>query len=252
MRTPIVAGNWKMNKTVDEAVDFVNQIKDNLPDPKIQETVLAAPTIDLVPMIDAAKNTFLKIAAENCYYKDAGAYTGETSPTALYKAGIHHVILGHSERRQLFHETDEMINLKVRAALKAGLCPIVCCDETMGRRVAGKKVHWVVSRILADLKSLDAADVEKVTIAYEPSWAIGTGQSMAPDEAEEGCYLIRQTIADMFNDNIANNVRILYGGSVEVSNINTLMASQDIDGVLVGGASLDPQTFLKLVHHSGI
>ncbi|WP_251547404.1 triose-phosphate isomerase [Limosilactobacillus caecicola] len=249
MRSPIVAGNWKMNKTVEEAVDFVNQIKDHLPDPSVQETVLAAPTIALVPMVKAAQGSPLKIAAENCYYKDAGAYTGETSPTTLYSANIHHVILGHSERRRLFNENDQMINLKVHAALAAGLCPIVCCDDTMGRRVAGKKVHWVVSRILADLHDLKAADVEKVTIAYEPSWAIGTGESMDPAQAEEGCYLIRQTIADMYGDEIADNVRILYGGSVNTSNINRLMASEDIDGVLAGGASLDPDTFLNLVNH---
>ena len=249
MRSPIVAGNWKMNKTVEEAVEFVNQINNHLPNPDVQETVLAAPTIALVPMVKAAAGTPLKIAAENCYYQDAGAFTGETSPTTLYSAGIHHVILGHSERRKLFNETDHLINLKVHAALDAGLCPIVCCDETMGRRVAGKKVHWVVSRILADLKDLKPENVDKVTIAYEPSWAIGTGESMDPDQAEEGCYLIRQTIADMYGDTIANNVRILYGGSVNSDNINQLMASQDIDGVLAGGASLDPQSFLKLVNH---
>ncbi len=249
MRSPIVAGNWKMNKTVEEAVDFVNQIKNHLPSPDVQETVLAAPTIALVPMVQAAAGTPLKIAAENCYYRDAGAFTGETSPTTLYSAGIHHVILGHSERRKLFNETDHLINLKVHASLDAGLCPIVCCDETMGRRVAGKKVHWVVSRILADLKDLKPENVDKVTIAYEPSWAIGTGESMDPDQAEEGCYLIRQTIADMYGDTVADNVRILYGGSVNSDNINQLMASQDIDGVLAGGASLDPQSFLKLVNH---
>lgn len=249
MRLPIVAGNWKMNKTVKEAVAFVNQIKDDLPDPTVQETVLAAPTISLVPMVKAAAGTPLKIAAENCYYKEAGAFTGETSPTTLYQAGIHHVIIGHSERRQLFSETDQLINLKVHAAIDAGLCPIVCCDETMGRRIAGKRVHWVVSRILADLKDLKPENVSKVTVAYEPSWAIGTGESMDPEQAEEGCYLIRQTLSDMYGDEIANEVRIIYGGSVNTENINKLMASQDIDGVLAGGASLDPATFLKLVNH---
>lgn len=248
MRVPIVAGNWKMNKTVQESIDFVNKVKDDLPDPQIQETALAAQAICLIPMLQAASGSNLKIAAENCYYKDHGAYTGEMSPHTLYQAGIHHVILGHSERRQLFHETDELINLKVKAALKNGICPIVCCDETMGRRVAGNKVHWVVSRILSDLKDLDASQVEKVTVAYEPSWAIGTGQSADPEQAAEGCYLIRQTIADMYGDPIANNVRILYGGSVNTTNISKLMDNRDIDGVLVGGASLDPETFLKLVN----
>jgi triosephosphate isomerase len=250
MRVPMIAGNWKMNKTVDEAVSFVNQIKDQLPPANQQETALAAPTLSLVPMVQAAAGSPLKVMAENCYYQDAGAFTGETSPRALYAAGIHHVILGHSERRTYFHETDELINKKVKAALGNGLCPIVCCDDTMGRRVANdQKIHWVVNRILEDVKDLSQNEVAKVTIAYEPSWAIGTGQSADPSQAEEGCYLIRQTIADMYGEQIANEVRILYGGSVTTKNVNALMAKPDIDGALVGIASLDPQTFLQIVNH---
>ena len=224
MRVPIVAGNWKMNKNVTEAVAFVNQIKDQLPPAVEQETALAAQTLCLVPMVKAAANSPLKIMAENCYYQDQGAYTGETSPAALYEAGIHHVILGHSERRTYF-------------------------SDTMGRRIAGKKVHWVVNRILEDLRGLTNDEIRHVTVAYEPSWAIGTGESADPDQAEEGCYLIRQTIGDMYGDAVANDVRILYGGSVTTTNINALMAKGDIDGVLVGNASLDPKTFLQLVHH---
>jgi triosephosphate isomerase len=201
-------------------------------------------------MVQAAAGSPLKVMAENCYYQDAGAFTGETSPRALYAAGIHHVILGHSERRTYFHETDELINKKVKAALGNGLCPIVCCDDTMGRRVANdQKIHWVVNRILEDVKDLSQNEVAKVTIAYEPSWAIGTGQSADPSQAEEGCYLIRQTIADMYGEQIANEVRILYGGSVTTKNVNALMAKPDIDGALVGIASLDPQTFLQIVNH---
>ncbi len=249
MRVPIIAGNWKMNKDVQEAVSFVKQVKDELPPANQLETAIAGPTLCLVPMVKAAGKSPLKIMAENCYYKDDGAYTGETSPYALYKAGIHHVILGHSERRTYFNESDDMINKKVKAALKNGLCPIVCCDDTMGRRVTGKKVHWVVSRILADVHGLTDNEICHVTIAYEPSWAIGTGESADPDQAAEGCYLIRQTISDMYGDNVANDVRILYGGSVTTANINALMEKQDIDGVLVGAASLNPATFLQLVHH---
>ncbi len=249
MRVPIIAGNWKMHKTVAESVDFVNQVKDQLPPANEIETALAGPTLSLVSMHNAAIGSPLKIAAENCYYQNEGAYTGETSPTALYEAGIHHVILGHSERRRYFHETDEIINKKIKAALAAGLCPIVCCDDTMGRRVAGSKVHWVVNRILLDAKGLSADDICRVTFAYEPSWAIGTGQSADPSQAAEGCYLIRQTISYMYNRDVADNVRILYGGSVTIDNIHQLMNNRDIDGVLVGGASLDPQTFLQLVNH---
>lgn len=250
MRVPMIAGNWKMNKGVTEAVDFVNQIKDQLPPAKEQETALAAPTLDLVPMVHAAAGSQLKIMAENCYYKDSGAFTGETSPKSLYEAGIHHVILGHSERRNYFNETDELINKKVKAALRNGLCPIVCCDDTMGRRVAhDQKIHWVVNRILADVKDLSHDEVMHVTIAYEPNWAIGTGQSADPSEAEEGCYLIRQTMADMYGEDAANNIRILYGGSVTTENVASLMAQPDIDGALVGIASLNPTTFLQIVNH---
>lgn len=250
MRIPMIAGNWKMNKTVDEAVAFVEQIKGQLPPASQQETALAAPTLALVPMVKAAAGSPLKIMAENCYYKDRGAFTGETSPRALYAAGIHHVILGHSERRNYFHETDELINKKVKAALKNGLCPIVCCDDTMGRRIAhDQKIHWVVNRILADVKDLSQAEVSKVTIAYEPNWAIGTGQSADPDQAEEGCYLIRQTIADMYGETVANNIRVLYGGSVTTKNVGALMAQPDIDGALVGVSSLEAATFLQIVNH---
>ncbi|WP_373842741.1 triose-phosphate isomerase [Limosilactobacillus sp.] len=250
MRVPMIAGNWKMNKTVAEAVDFVKQIKDQLPPADQQETALAAPALSLVPMIQAAAGSPLKVMAENCYYKDQGAFTGEISPKALYAAGIHHVILGHSERRNYFHETDELINKKVKAALRNGLCPIVCCDDTMGRRVAyDQKIHWVVNRILADVKDLSESEVAKVTIAYEPNWAIGTGQSADPSQAEEGCYLIRQTISDMYGEPLANQMRILYGGSVTTKNVSALMAKPDIDGALVGEASLDPQSFLQIVNH---
>lgn len=250
MRIPIVAGNWKMNKTVDEAVAFVRQIKDQLPPADQLQTAVAAPALCLMPMMQAAAGSPLKLMAENCYYKDAGAYTGEISPYALYQAGIHHVILGHSERRNYFHEDDELINKKVAAALKNGLCPIVCCDDTMGRRVADDdKIHWVVARILADLKGLSTENIRKVTIAYEPDWAIGSGQSADPDQAEEGCYLIRQTISDMYGDAVADDVRILYGGSVTPDNTSDLMSREDIDGVLVGADSLDAKTFLEIVNH---
>lgn len=250
MRIPIIAGNWKMNKTVDEAVAFVKQIKDKLPPADQLQVALAAPTLCLMPMKATAAGSPLKLMAENCYYQDSGAYTGETSPYALYQAGIHHVIIGHSERRKYFHEDDDLINKKVAAALRNGLCPIVCCDDTMGRRLASDdKVHWVVGRILADLQGLSTDSIRKVTIAYEPDWAIGSGQSADPSQAEEGCYLIRQTISDMYGDPVADDVRILYGGSVTPDNMGALMAKPDIDGVLVGADSLDAQTFLEIVNH---
>lgn len=246
-RVPIIAGNWKMNKTLDKAVNFIKLIKDQLPSPDECRVMIAGQPIFLADMIRAAKGSPLQIFAENCYYHDFGAFTGEVSPLALADMGADGTLLGHSERRKIFHETDELINKKVLAALRNNLLPLLCCDETMGRKVAGNEVHWVVSRILTDLKNVPRKDLSKITIAYEPSWAIGSGQSADPLQAEEGCYLIRQTIADMYGDEAARQMSILYGGSVNLANAKKLMDSEDIDGCLIGGNSLDPETFLQLV-----
>lgn len=248
MRVPIIAGNWKMNKTLGQAVEFVNKIKDRLPQSNERSVVLAAQPMFLADMVRAAKGSPLKIMAENCYCHDFGMYTGEVSPLALEDMGVNHVLLGHSERRRIFKEDDDLINKKVLAALRNGLHPLVCCDETMGRQVTRHKVHWVVNRLLVDLKGVKPADMSRVTIGYEPSWAIGSGHSADPFQAEDGCYLIRNTIADMFDDDIAQNIRILYGGSVSADNIKVLMKKRDIDGCLIGGHSLDPDTFMQLVN----
>jgi triosephosphate isomerase len=249
MRVPFIVGNWKMNKVVGEAVDFIQQVSADLPDPKKVETGIAAPSLFLQSMVEAAKDTPLQIIGENCFYEDFGAYTGEDSPAALKDLGVGHVILGHSERRLYFHESDELINKKVHSALENGLDPIICCDETMGRKATGEKIHWVVSQIIADLRGLDETQMAHVSVAYEPSWAIGTGQSASSEQAEEGCYLIRQTIADVYSDELANNIRVLYGGSVKPDNIDEIMAKDNIDGVLVGNASLDPESFIKLANY---
>lgn len=249
MRTPFIAGNWKMNKTADEAREFVEAVLPKLPPKDQVQSAVAAPALFLQSMADQAKSSALDIIGENCFYEDFGAYTGETSPIALKQLGVNYVILGHSERRLYFHETDEIINKKVHGAIRAGLDPIVCCDETMGRQAAGDKIHWVVSQIMADLRGLSETEVKRVTIAYEPSWAIGTGTSASSEQAEEGCYLIRQTIADVYNDDLANQIRVLYGGSVNPDNIGELMAKDNIDGALVGNASLDAQSFLQLVNY---
>lgn len=249
MRIPLIAGNWKMNKSVDEARSFMQIVSDQLPEPDQVETAIAAPAILLETMIEANGADRLKIGAENCYYEDAGAFTGEISPLALSEMGIPYVIVGHSERRSYFNETDDIINRKVHAVYRSHMTPILCCDETMGRLEAGEKIHWVVSQVTGALKGVSEDLARQLVIAYEPSWAIGSGKSASADQAEEGCYLIRQTVADLYGDDVANEMRVLYGGSVNPENISQIMAKQNIDGVLAGGASLDPETFLQLVRY---
>jgi len=249
MRTPFVVGNWKMNKTAAEAIQFVQEVAEGLPSQSIVESAVAVSPLYLQSMVTAAKDCPLEIMGENIFYEQSGAYTGEVSPQVLKEVGANYVLLGHSERRMYFHESDEIINRKVMAALEVGLKPIICCDETMGRQATGDQIHWVVSQILTDLRGLTDEQMKQIAIAYEPSWAIGTGTSATAEQAEEGCYLIRQTVADIYNDEIANEIRVLYGGSVNPDNIADLMAKQDIDGVLVGNASLQSDSFLKLVNY---
>ena len=230
MRTPIIAGNWKMNKTASEALAFVNAVKDQLPDPSKVESVVAAPALFLQEMVEAAKGSDLKIAAENAYFEDAGAFTGETSPAALADLGVDYVVIGHSERRGYFHETDEDINKKAHAIFKNGMKPIICCGESLEQREAGEAESWVSGQIKAALKDLSADQVSSLVIAYEPIWAIGT-------------------VADLYSQEVADKVRIQYGGSVKPANVNELMGKDDIDGGLVGGASLQPDSFLELVNY---
>ncbi|GHP15136.1 triosephosphate isomerase [Lentilactobacillus fungorum] len=248
MRIPFIAGNWKMNLSVTEAVQFLQAIKGKLPDPKVTETCIAASPLFLESMLKQSAGTPLIVAAENCFYEDEGAYTGETSPKALQEMGITHVIIGHSERRKYFNETDDMINKKVHAAYRNHITPIVCCDETMSRRESTNRISWVVSQVTNALQAITSEQAKNIIIAYEPSWAIGSGKTATTDEAEEGCYLIRQTVADLYSDDIANQVRVLYGGSVNDENADDILAQRDIDGVLAGGASLKPDSFLKLAN----
>ena len=249
MRKPLIVGNWKMYKTITEAVAYVDRIKTQLPPADQVEVELAVPTLFLQSLVERTRGTNLKIVAENCFYQDEGAFTGETSPVALRELGIKHVILGHSERRRLFYESDAVVNQKVHAALQAGICPLLCVDETMKRQAQGDHVQWVVSQVLSGLAGVAATQLPRVTLAYEPSWAIGSGKAAAtPIEANEGCYLIRQTLARIYGEPAAAQVRILYGGSVNQANLPALLAKPDIDGVLIGRASLDPAVFLQMVH----
>jgi len=200
-------------------------------------------------MVEAAKGTELKIAAENAYFEDAGAFTGETSPAALADLGVDYVVIGHSERREYFHETDEDINKKAHAIYKHGMTPIVCCGETLEQREAGEAESWVAGQIKAALKDLSADQVSSLVIAYEPIWAIGTGKTATSDQAQEICAVVRKTVAGLYSQEVADKVRIQYGGSVKPANVNELMGKADIDGGLVGGASLEPASFLELVNY---
>ncbi|AVK61988.1 triose-phosphate isomerase [Lactobacillus sp. CBA3605] len=249
MRTPIIAGNWKMNKTASEALAFVNAVKDQLPASSEVESVVAAPALFLQEMVEAAKGSNLKIAAENAYFEDAGAFTGETSPAALADLNIDYVVIGHSERRGYFHETDEDINKKAHAIFKNGMKPIICCGESLEQREANQTNDWVAGQVTAALKGLSADQVSETVVAYEPIWAIGTGKTASSDQAEEVCGVIRKTIAGLYSEDVADKVRIQYGGSVKPANVVELMSKANIDGGLVGGASMDPESFLALVNY---
>ena len=248
-RKPFIAGNWKMNKNPEEAKAFVEAVASKLPSSDLVEAGIAAPALDLTTVLAAAKGSNLKVAAQNTYFEDAGAFTGENSPKVLSEMGLDYVVIGHSERRDYFHETDEDINKKAHAIFRNGLLPIICCGESLETREANKQEEWVVAQIKAALDGLTAEQVSKLVIAYEPIWAIGTGKTASADQAEEMCKTIRETVKDLYNEETAENVRIQYGGSVKPANVKELMSKPDIDGGLVGGASLDPESFLALVNY---
>ncbi|WP_353989287.1 triose-phosphate isomerase [Pediococcus argentinicus] len=251
MRTPIIAGNWKMNKNPQETQAFLEAIKGKLPETSVVESVIAAPAIDLNALTWFSKDEPLKTAAENCYFEDEGAFTGETSPKALSEMGLDYVVIGHSERRQYFKETDEDINKKAKAIFRNNMLPIICCGETLEQREAGETNAWVAGQITNALKDLTAEQVASSVLAYEPIWAIGTGKTASSDQAQEVCHVVRETVAKLYNDEVAGKVRIQYGGSVKPANIAELMSKEDIDGGLVGGASMDPESFLQLVNFKG-
>lgn len=248
VRTPIIAGNWKMNMNPEQTAEFVKAVKDKLPKATEVESVIAAPAVDLPALLENAKGSELKVAAENCYFEDEGAFTGETSPKVLKEMGVDYVIIGHSERRDYFHETDEDINKKAHAIFNNGMTPIVCCGESLETREAGKAEEWVEAQVKAALKDLTAEQVSNLVIAYEPIWAIGTGRTATSDQAEEICAVVRKTVADLYDQDVADKVRIQYGGSVKPANVKELMAKPNIDGGLVGGASLVPESYLELVN----
>ena len=247
MRKPIIAGNWKMNKTKSEAVEFLQAIKTAVPSADKVDSVVCSPHLYLDALVQEAAGTDVKIGAQNMYSEESGAFTGETSPMALHDLGVTYVVLGHSERRELFGETDESVNKKTHAAFSYGLTPIVCVGETLEEREANKTSDVVTLQVKEGLKGLTADQVKETVVAYEPIWAIGTGKTATSEDANETCGVIRKVIAGEFGQDVADAVRIQYGGSVKPANIKELLEQSDIDGALVGGASLEAESYLQLV-----
>ncbi|MDD6666379.1 MAG: triose-phosphate isomerase [Lachnospiraceae bacterium] len=236
-RKKIIAGNWKMNKTPSEAKALVELLKPLVQNPDV-DVVYCVPAIDIVPVVEAVKGTNVEVGAENMYVEESGAYTGEISPAMLVDAGVKYVIIGHSERRGYFNETDEFLNKKVKKAFEHGLTPILCCGESLEQREAGVTLDWIRLQIKSDLQGVTAEQAASMVIAYEPIWAIGTGKTATADQAEEVCKAIRETIAEVYDTDTAEKIRIQYGGSMNAGNCKELLAKPDIDGGLIGGASL--------------
>lgn len=247
MRKPIIAGNWKMHKTVAEGIAFVNAIKPEVTDTDV-EVLVCAPFTMLPSLVEAAKDSNVKIGAQNMHFEDFGAYTGEVSADMLLDIGVTHVIIGHSERRQYFAETNETVNLKTLKALSKGLVPVVCCGETLEQREAGETKSICKTQIVKAFENISAEDAVKVVVAYEPIWAIGTGKTASSQDANDVIAYIREVIESVYGDEVSEEVRIQYGGSVKPANVEEIMNEADIDGALVGGASLEADSFVQLVN----
>ncbi len=237
MRKMVIAGNWKMNKTPKEAVELINTLKP-LVNNEEAEVVFCVPSVSLVAAIEAAKGSNIKIGAQNMYFEENGAYTGEIAPNMLTEIGVEYVVIGHSERREYFAETDITVNKKVIKAIEHNLVPILCCGETLEQRDQGITIDLVRQQIKIGLMGVSAEDAKKVVIAYEPIWAIGTGRTATSEQAEEVCAAIRAVVEELYGKEVAEAVRVQYGGSVNAKNAAELFAMTNIDGGLVGGASL--------------
>lgn len=246
-RKKIIAGNWKMNMTPSQAVKLTEELAPLVKNDAV-DVVYCVPAIDIVPVVEAVKGTNVAVGAENMYFEDKGAYTGEISAEMLVDAGVKYVIIGHSERRDYFKECDCLLNKKVKKAISAGLTPILCCGESLEQREMGVTMDWIRLQIKSDLDGVSADDVKNLVIAYEPIWAIGTGKTATTEQAEEVCKGIRECIAEIYDAATAEAVRIQYGGSVNAGNAAELFAQPDIDGGLVGGASLKAD-FGKIVNY---
>ena len=247
MRMPIIAGNWKMHYTVDEAVKLVEELKPLVKDAKCE--VVVSPTfVCLDAVTKAVKGSNIKVAAQNMHFEEKGAFTGEIAPRMLEAMNIDYVIIGHSERREYFNETDETVNKKLKAAFAHGIVPILCVGESLEDRESGRTNSVIEAQIKADLEGLTKEQAEKIVIAYEPIWAIGTGKTATKEQANETIAAIRAMVAEIFGKEIADKTRIQYGGSVKPNTITEQMAQSDIDGALVGGASLVASDFAAIVN----
>ncbi|MFV0465124.1 MAG: triose-phosphate isomerase [Lachnospiraceae bacterium] len=247
VRRKIIAGNWKMNKTPSEAVALINELAPLVKNDEV-DVVFCVPAIDIIPALEAAKGTNINIGAENMYYEESGAYTGEIAPAMLTDVGVKYVVIGHSERREYFGETDETVNKKVLKAFEHGITPIVCCGETLTQREQGVTIDFIRQQIKIAFLNVTAEQAGAAVIAYEPIWAIGTGKTATSDQAEEVCAAIRVCIKEIYNDATAESIRIQYGGSVNAATAAELFAKPNIDGGLVGGASLKPE-FGQIVNY---
>lgn len=246
MRKPIIAGNWKMHKTIEEAVEFVNNVKDKVNNDSV-EAVICAPFTLLKDLKESTRGTNIKIGAQNMHFEEKGAFTGEISPLMLKELDMDYVVIGHSERRQYFNETDETVNKKVLKALEVGIDPILCVGETLEERETGNTKNICKVQVEKALENVSKDDLANVVIAYEPIWAIGTGKTATSEDANDVIAYIREVIANLYGE-LANEVRIQYGGSVKPSNVAEIMNQSDIDGALVGGASLEANDYIELVN----
>jgi len=247
MRKPIIAGNWKMFKTLSEGQELAVSLRRELFKIEDVDIIICPPFTLLAHLADALESSNISLGAQDCFWEDEGAFTGEVSAKMIKDAGASFVIIGHSERRQYFGETNETVNKKIKAALKNGLIPILCIGETLKEREANQTFQVVGAQLQNSLKGLAEADVSGMTIAYEPVWAIGTGKTATAAQAEEVQKFIRDSLKNMYNSTVAANIRIQYGGSVKPENIGQLIVEPDIDGALVGGASLSQDSFVKIV-----
>ena len=247
-RKKIIAGNWKMNMTPSQAVSLINELIPLVKNEDV-DVVFCVPAIDIIPAVEATKGTNIKIGAENMYFEEKGAFTGEIYPEMLVDAGVSYVIIGHSERREYFAETDATVNKKVLKAFEHGITPIICCGETLEQREQNVTIDFIRQQIKIALLNVSADQAKRAVIAYEPIWAIGTGKVATTEQAEEVCAAIRKCVEEIYDTDTANEIRIQYGGSVSASNAAELFAQPDIDGGLVGGASLKAD-FGKIVNYN--
>jgi triosephosphate isomerase len=251
MRKALIAGNWKMFKTLEEAVLFAEELALRVKDVSDREILVCPPALYIYPLIHALADSPVFVGAQNVFWEDQGAFTGEVSVPMVKSTGARFAIIGHSERRQYFSETDETVNKRLNACLKAGITPIVCVGETLAEREAGKTLDVIRNQMANGLTNISKTQAANLVIAYEPVWAIGTGKTATPEIAQEVHGFIRSQVKDLFDPEIAGAIRILYGGSVKPDNVDILMAQADIDGALVGGASLEVASFERIIRYRG-